>query len=153
LVHLAALSGVNGLDEFGRSATPKFVGANLGAREHDGTCGNDSAFANLSVIHNDGAHADEGIVMNLCAVDSHVVADRDVVSDLNSRLLIEGVQYRSVLDVYTIANTDRVYIATDDGVEPYAALVTDDSVTDDCSVFGKEATFADLRSESAYGNY
>jgi hypothetical protein len=57
------------------------------------------------------------------------------------------------LDVDTIADTDRVDIATDDGVEPDAALVTDNSVTDDSSVLGKEATFADLRSETANRDY
>jgi hypothetical protein len=81
------------------------------------------------------------------------VTDGYVVADFDCRLLVKGVKHRAVLDVNAVADADGVYIATDNGVKPDAALVTDYCVADDCSVFGKEATFTDLRSETANRDY
>ena len=41
-----------------------------------------------------------------------------MVSYLNCRFLIQGVQYASVLDVYTVADTNGVDVATQYGTEP-----------------------------------
>jgi hypothetical protein len=59
------------------------------------------------------------------------------------------VKDTSVLDVYSIANADRVYIATKDGIEPNAAILTDSDIAHDGGVFGQVSVLADLRGKTS----
>jgi hypothetical protein len=36
----------------------------------------------------------------------------------------------TILDIYFIANTNAVYISTYNGIEPHAAIITHDDITD-----------------------
>ena len=56
------------------------------------------------------------------------MTDRDVVADLDRRLLVEGVQDGAILDIDIASDTDGVYIAPKDGIEPYTASITEDDV-------------------------
>ena len=57
-----------------------------------------------------------------------------MVSYLNCRFLIQGVQYASVLDVYTVADTNGVDVATQYGTEPDTAITSHFYISDDSSV-------------------
>jgi hypothetical protein len=41
----------------------------------------------------------------------------------------------SVLNVYSVADTDGVHITTEDGIEPNAAILPDSDITYDSSIF------------------
>lgn len=129
------------------------VGPYLGAAEHYRSGCYKGSLADLCVIHHDGSHADKGIVMNLGAVDHHVVPDRYVVADLYGRFLIQRVEHRAVLDVDTVADSDGVHVAAQHGAEPDAALVAHCHVADYRGIVGDEAFFADFWDESSYRFY
>jgi hypothetical protein len=52
---------------------------------------------------------------------------------------------RIVLDVYLVADADRVDIAADDRVKPYAAVITNDHVACNGSIWRNENIFSKLR--------
>ena len=81
------------------------------------------------------------------------MTNRDVVADLDRRLLVEGMQDRAILYIDIASDTDGVYIAPKDGIEPHTASITEDDIPDDGSIDCEEAIFADLRCEASYGLY
>lgn len=84
-------------------------------------------------------------------MDCYVVSDGDIVADFDCGFLIECVEYGSVLDVDSVADAYGVDIASDDGVEPYAAFFSHHDVADDGGVFSKECVTADFGCEAAHG--
>ena len=74
--------------------------------------------------------------MHVGAVDGDVVSDGNIVADGDGALLIERVEDGSVLNVDMVADADAVDVAAQHGVEPDAATVADDGVTDDGCVLG-----------------
>ena len=60
----------------------------------------------------------------MTTMEGDIVPDRDIISDLYRRLLIQGMEYGSVLDIDVISDADGVYIATEDSVEPNATALT-----------------------------
>lgn len=86
--------------------------------------------------------------MDFAAMKGYVVANRYVVADFDGRFLIERVEYGTILDVYAVADADRVYVAAQYGVEPYGTFIAHLYIADNRSVFGQEAVFPDFGSES-----
>ena len=152
-VDFAALRFVNHFYELCRCAAPQLVGANFSPGKYNRTGCDDSAFANFSVIHDNRAHADEGVVADFCAVYGHIVANRHVVTDFDGGFLVERVQHRTILDVDAVAYADGVHIAAQHGVEPYAAIASEDGVADYGGVFCQEAVRAYFWGEPANWNY
>jgi hypothetical protein len=63
------------------------------------------------------------------------------------------MQDRAILDINIASDTDGVYIAPKDGVEPHTASITEDDIPDDGSIDCEEAIFSDLRGKASYGLY
>jgi hypothetical protein len=59
------------------------------------------------------------------------------------------VKYASVLNIYAVADADRVYVATKYGIEPDAAIASDGNITYKCCVFRKVCILANLRGKSS----
>lgn len=85
-----------------------------------------------------------------CPVEGHIVSDGYIVPDFYGRFLIKCMQYRTVLYVYTVADTDRIHIAAQYGIEPYAALLSHDYIAYDGGIFSQVAVFSYLRGEPSY---
>ena len=56
----------------------------------------------------------------------------------------------SVLNVYSVANTDGVNISTQHCIEPYAAITSHNDVAYKSRVIGKVTVLADLRGKPSY---
>ena len=153
LVKLTPLLGGDLLDELSRNASPQGVRLDDGLGQDDRACSYDSPFADDDIIHHDGSHADEGVVTDMAAVECDIVPDRDIVTDLNGRLLIEGMEDGAVLDIHVVADADGIDVTAEDGVEPDAAALSKDDISDDGSVDSEEAVLTDLRRDASYSLY
>ena len=60
------------------------------------------------------------------------------------------MQDTSILNVDPVSDADGVDISPQDGIEPYAAIVSHDNIANDSGVIGKETILSYLRRESSY---
>ena len=153
LIQLTPLLGGDLLDELSRHASPQGIRLDDGLGQDDRACCYDSSFANDDIIHHDGSHADEGVVTDMAAVERDIVPDGDIVTDLDCGLLIEGMQDGAVLDIDVVADADGIDVTAEDGVEPDAAALPEDDISDDGSVDSEEAVLTDLRRDASYSLY
>lgn len=134
-----------------RNASIDRSGFYFGAFQHNGAGGDDRIFSYLGIVHNDGAHSDEDIVMDGAAVYDGVMTYGNVVADMNAGLFVCSVQDDAVLDIYPIAYVDTIDIASYHGIEPKAAFVAnlyvahDGGIGRDKTVFAKAGRFAFYR--------
>ena len=149
-VHLLSLLRFDHFDELGGSACPHLVRADFGTAEHYGSGGDERPLPHFGIIHNDCSHSDQGIVMNFGAMDHYVMADRDIIADLDGRLLIESMEHGAILDIDTVADGDGVDIAAQHGAEPDAALIAHSDIAHEGSIIGNKAILADLGGEPPY---
>lgn len=103
-------------------------GLYFGAFQHDGPGGNDGIAPDLGVVHNNGAHADQDLVMDRASMHDRVVPDGHIITDDGLCLLIRAVEYGPILYIDFIADPDTVDVAADDGIEPDAAVVSHDHI-------------------------
>jgi len=89
----------------------------------------------------------------MAAVERDIVPDGDIVTDLDGRLLIEGMEDGAVLDIDVVADADGVDVTAEDGVKPDAAALPEDDISDDGSVDSEEAVLTDLRRDASYSLY
>ncbi len=127
--------------------------AYLGAAQHHRSGGHECAFAHFGVIHHDGAHSYQGVIVDFGAVDNHVVAYGDIVADFDYRFMVKSVKHAAVLDVDAVADTYGVDVAAQHGSEPDAALVAHLHVAYYGAVVGQETVFPYLGCKSSYCLY
>lgn len=108
----------------GRAAAINGPRFDLCAFQHHGAGGDYRILADLGIVHDDGAHADEDLVVECTSVYDGIVSNRNIIADTHTRLFISSMEDHAVLDIHPVANTDAVHIASYDGVEPDAAIVT-----------------------------
>ena len=90
--------------------------------------------AHHGIVHYDGAHADQYIVVHLAAVYDGIVPDRYVVANNGFGFLKSGVDDGAILHVHLIAHPDAVYIAPHHRVEPEAAIIARYHIANDRSI-------------------
>src|SRR5690554_2895497 len=100
------------------------------------------------MIKHHGTHPYQCTIFNSGAMDHHVVPDRDIITNDGYRFLIECVNNGAILNVDSVADTDGVDITPQHGIEPDAAVVTDDHITNDCGVVGQIIVFSHLRGKA-----
>lgn len=83
---------------------------------------NDGVAFDDAVVHYNGAHAYQHVVLNRATVDYGIVAYRYVIAYDCRVFLVRAVDYRPILDIYLITYLYIVYIAPDNSVEPHTAL-------------------------------
>ena len=71
-----------------------------------------------------------------------------VITYLDGRLLIECMEYAAILYVDAIADAYTVDIATQYGIEPYAAVAPHHHIADDCSIIGQKTVLSNLGRKS-----
>jgi hypothetical protein len=92
--------------------------------------GNDRTGADHRAIQDDGAHADEAARFHLASVEDDVVADRDVVADVNAVLLFHSVEDAAVLNIGVVTDANFVDVTTEHGVHPDAGMLAKNNVAD-----------------------
>ncbi len=149
MLGVVRLAWADGLDVLGWYAAPDFACRDLRVLEYKGTCGYDGAFAHLATIEQGRTHADKGVIVNGAGMDGDVMTDRHVVADMG-RACVEGYMHAAaVLDVRAVADGDWGYVATNDCVEPYGALIAHRHVADNRGVLAKIAVSPPFGSETA----
>jgi hypothetical protein len=86
--------------------------------------------------------------MNKCPV-----TNTHIVSDGGSALLVGTVKNSAILNIYLVANPDKIHIAPHNCLKPYRALVAHHYITNDGGVFRQKAVFSELRCYFTTGNY
>lgn len=115
-----------------------------GAFEYDSACGDDGIAADLCIVHDDGAHADEHFIAQRAAMYDGVMADGDVVADDGPGFLVGGMDDDAVLDIDFVADADAVDVTADDGIEPDAAFIAYLYVADDGGIGSDETILAEF---------
>lgn len=69
------------------------------------------------------------------------MSDAHIVSDGGRIFFVSTVDDSIVLDVDTVADADAIYIATDHGIEPYAAMVAHAHIANNGGIGGNEYIF------------
>ena len=146
---VVSLAWADRLEVLGRYAAPDFACRDLRVLEHEGTCGYDGAFAHLAAVEQGRAHADESVIVNGAGMDGDVMAYRHVVADMG-RTCVEGYMHAAaVLDVRAVADGNRGYVATNDSIEPYGALIAHRYITHNRGILAKIAISPPFGSETA----
>ena len=60
------------------------------------------------------------------------------------------MKHGTVLNVHTVADTDRVYISAENCIEPNTAILSHYYIADDGCIVGQITIFTDLRSKPSY---
>jgi hypothetical protein len=117
----------------------------------DGASGDEAVFFHYRLVHDDGAHTHQYMVVYGTAMYQRAVANAHVVTDGGAAFLVGAVEDGPVLDINFIANADKVHIAAHHCLKPNGALVAHHDITDDGSIFGQETISAKLWSDIAAG--
>lgn len=145
LCEALGLVGPGVLDKPGRHAAPQLVCPHLGVLEHQGAGGHDRPLADVAVVEQGGAHADECAVADGAGVDGGVVPDGHVVADGGGAGGVGHVDARPVLHVGAVADGDGRHVAPHHGVEPDGAPVAHGDLANDGGVLAEVAVLAPFR--------
>jgi hypothetical protein len=149
VLSVVSLAWADRLEVLGWDASPDFACRYLRVLEYEGSCGYDGAFAHLAAVEQGRAHADESVIVNGAGMDGDVMAYRHVVADMG-RTCVEGYMHAAaVLDVRAVADGDWGYVATNDGIEPYGALIAHRYITHNRGILAKIAISPPFGSETA----
>ncbi len=86
-------------------------------------------------------------------MDYSSMADAYIVSNHGWSLLVGTVHNGSILNIDPISHFDAMYIATNNGLEPKATVITTDHIADDGSIFSQKTVFAKLGRFAEQGLY
>src|SRR6185437_13373 len=106
------------------------AGGDLHALGHERARGDDGTAANARAVENDGADADQAIVLDHASVQVDRMGDGDAIAQGDRKLAAVAVQHTVVLDVGLAPDADGVYIAAHHGVEPDAGVFPHHDVAD-----------------------
>src|SRR6185437_13486638 len=118
---------------------------------NQGAGGDDGAAADAGTVEHDGADADQAIILDVAAVEVDRVGDGDAVAEHERMLLLVAVEDAVVLNVGFPANADRMHVAADHGVKPYAGVLPHHDVADDLGAILYESRGGDLGMASEEG--
>ena len=104
--------------KIGQTATILSVGGEGGLRQHFLDMG-----AYYYAIEQGWTHANERIVVDIGAMNSHIMSYGHIVANGDGRFLVERVQHRAVLDIHMVANLNPIDIATQYRIKPNGAAV------------------------------
>ncbi len=126
---------------FGRYAAIDGAGLYLGVFQHYCACSNNGIGADLGIVHNDGAHAHQHIIMYRASMNDGIMPDGNMIADDGLCFLIGAMYHGAVLYVHLFTDADAVHIAADNGIEPNAAVGADDHIAYDRCIRGYKTIF------------
>ena len=125
-----------------------------GACKHKGTGSHYTSCAYDGIIEDSGVHADKATVFDNGAVNNGIMSHGDIVTDScyggMRRVIVEGMDDGTILDIGTVADTDTVHIAAQYRTVPNTAIVPYFDITDYDSSFGEEGIFTNFRGFATY---
>jgi hypothetical protein len=113
--------------------------------QYYGTGRNDRIAVHYAIVHYDGAHPDQHIIMHRAPVDDGVMPDRNIIADRGAVFLVGAMNTGTVLHIHFIAQPDKIYIPPNDGIEPEAAIIPAGHITHDGGIGGDEIIVTELR--------
>ena len=72
------------------------------------------------------------------------MANRDLISDNGLGFLVCAMDGDIILDIRMVSNSDGINVSTDDGIEPYGAIMAYFNVSDEGCVGRDPCGFADM---------
>ncbi len=121
--------GIDSADDAAGHAQHQRPGWNLHVFRHDGPRADYAAPAHPSPIEHDGAHPDQGILLDLAAVQDGPMSDADPGADQAGHALVD-VHHAVVLDVALAPENDGRQITAQDRVVPDAGFGLEGNVAD-----------------------
>ena len=112
-----------------------------------GACRDNRAASDLCPCKNNGAHADQHVILDLTAVNACAVSDRHIVAD-DARVLIRDMQTREILDVRTDADRDIVDIAARDHARPETRVLPKPHIAREEDLRGDKRLRVNLRRDA-----
>src|SRR4029077_4742113 len=100
----------------------------------------------------DGAHPDQGEVMNRARMDYHVMGYRDAIPEDRRNTTAKHMDGRVVLNVYSFSDSNETDIPAHHSVEPDTRLGADVHVSNHLSTLLHIRTRVDLGSHSLMSN-
>jgi hypothetical protein len=95
-----------------------------------GPCADETVFADLDVIHENRAHADESAVTHGAAVKHDVVTYGHSMAQRNAALSVSAVKGAIILNISLAPDLHLENVAANDGAEPNRRFLGDLDVTD-----------------------
>jgi acetylornithine/N-succinyldiaminopimelate aminotransferase len=83
--------------------------------------------------------------MQRAAMHNGIVSDRNIIANSSSKPFESTMDTGAILDVYSIPDPDKIYIASYHCIEPDATIISHDNITDNGSIRSNKAVFAELR--------
>ena len=74
-----------------------------------------------------------------------VVTNGNIVADSCAKPLKRAVDTGAILHIHLVAYTHKIHIATDNSIEPYAAIIAHDHIAHHRGIRCNETVFAELR--------
>jgi hypothetical protein len=71
-----------------------------------------------------------------------IVCNGNIVPNAYRRYFISAMNHDTILYVYIVTYPDAVHIPPDDGIKPYAAVITDDHISHNRGIIRKETILA-----------
>jgi hypothetical protein len=105
------------------------------------------------IVHHNGAHTNEYIIMNGAAMHNGIMPDGNIIADRCSVFLVSAMDAGSVLHIYFVTQLNKIHIATQHRVEPETAIITGNHIANDSGIGGNEAVVAELGVLIFYGKY
>jgi len=140
----------NILDFFGRDASINYTGLNNRAFKYNSPGGDNRIAADFRMVHDDGTHSYQYMVVNCTAMNNGIVPDRNIVAYDRLGSFKSAMQDRAILYVYFIPYANAVNITSDNGIEPDAAVPSHNDITDNCGIGCNEAVLTPGRVNIPY---
>jgi hypothetical protein len=75
-------------------------------------------------------------------MNNGVMGDGNIVPYIHRCYFVSAMHHHTVLDVNIVTNPDAMDITPDNSIKPYTAAVSDNNVTYDCGIIGKETVIS-----------
>lgn len=122
---------INLLLELARDAHPQRIRLNHRALGDHGSGSDNTAFADLGIVQNYAAHANEAAIANGAAVQRDRVPHGYPIAQGDAVSVPHAMEHAAILHVGVLADADGKDIAPDHGVHPDAGIFADLNVADD----------------------
>ena len=104
------------------------------------------------MVHHDGPHTNEDIIIDVAAMDNGPVAYGHIITDDGIRFFISAVDNGPILDIDLIANANGIDVSTDHRVKPETAIVPGDHISNYDGMIRHKVVCAQLWGEASYSS-
>jgi hypothetical protein len=102
------------------------------------------------LVHYDGPHANQYIVVQGTAVNDGIMPDRNVIANGGAAFFECAMNTSAVLHIDLMTHTNKIYIAPYDRIEPNTARIAHRYIAHDGGIGSKKTSGAPLRMFTPY---